>query len=243
MKQLSLFELGCSSRKIRTIRMMAIIGAALAPAIALLSFFYLRDKYEAEPLHMVIKTFIFGVLLVFPVMVIQYGLSEEFNFSPLGEIFFLSGFLEEFFKWFVLFYTIYKHVEFDQPYDGIVYATAVSLGFATLENFFYLYTYGLKEAFMRALLPVSSHALFGVMMGYYLGKSKFDPILLYQRFYFVYSLFLPAFLHGLYDWIILASDQYFLWFIIPFMLIFWVVSMNKIAKALAKSKMSSLGRK
>lgn len=35
--------------------MISTLGAALAPGIAILSYFYLKDKYETEPLHMVVK--------------------------------------------------------------------------------------------------------------------------------------------------------------------------------------------
>ncbi len=50
--------------------------------------------------------------------------------------FLISAGLEEFLKWFVLYFVIYKHTSFDEPYDGIVYAVAVSIGFATVENIF-----------------------------------------------------------------------------------------------------------
>jgi len=113
------------------------IGAAIAPGIAILSYFYLRDSLEPEPISMVIRSFIFGMLLVIPIMVLQYIMQNEWNWrggivADVAQ----SAVVEEFFKWMVIFFTAYKHVEFDEPYDGIVYAVAVSLGFATLENLF-----------------------------------------------------------------------------------------------------------
>lgn len=88
----------------------------------------------------------------------------------------MTSTLEEFFKWLIIIVALYKHVEFDDPYDGILYGASVSLGFATVENILYLLNYGMGEAFLRALLPVSSHALFGVVMGYYIGRAKFTSI-------------------------------------------------------------------
>jgi len=219
--------------------MIATIGASVAPGIALLSYFYLKDKFEPEPLHMVARTFIFGVLLVFPVMVLQFGLQEEITFGILGKSFLIAGFIEEFFKWFIIYVTVFKHVEFNEAYDGIVYAVAVSLGFATLENFIYLYSYGLNEAFMRALLPVSGHALFGVFMGYYLGKGKFEPELRKQRLYMLLSLFLPIFFHGVYDFILYSISTYYLWIIIPFMIILWIASLRRVSKVNEQSKIPS----
>jgi protease PrsW len=219
--------------------MLAIIGAAIAPGIALLSFFYLKDRYEIEPLHLVIKTFIFGLLLVFPIMVLQFGIQEELHPGRIGNAFFVSGWIEEFFKWFVIYYTVYKHVEFDEPYDGIVYSVAVSLGFATLENFFYLYSYGIQEAFIRALLPVSSHALFGVTMGYYLGKGKFHPQTHWQRLFLLCSLFVPAILHGGYDYLLSFKNENYLITIVPFMAILWIVSLRRIGAVQSRSKSTS----
>ena len=117
--------------------MIAMIGAAIAPGIAIMSYFYLRDSLEPKPISMVIRSFIFGMLLVIPIMVLQYIMQTEWNWrnGVVADII-QSAVVEEFFKWMVIFFTAYKHVEFDEPYDGIVYAVAVSLGFATLENLF-----------------------------------------------------------------------------------------------------------
>ncbi|MED2011323.1 MULTISPECIES: glutamic-type intramembrane protease PrsW [Brevibacillus] len=211
--------------------MLAVIGAAIAPGIAILSYFYLRDNLEPEPISMVIRTFIFGVLLVFPVIVLQHIMQTEWNWrSELFASIFQSAVVEEFFKWMVLYFTVYKHVEFDEPYDGIVYAVAVSLGFATLENFIYLIINGVDIAFWRAFLPVSSHALFGVWMGYYLGKAKFSgKANLELRRLFV-SLALPIILHALYNSIFLTTEHW-IWIIVPFMLLLWWQGLKKVQRA------------
>ncbi|MFT9847536.1 glutamic-type intramembrane protease PrsW [Aneurinibacillus sp. REN35] len=222
--------------------MLSTLGAALAPGIAILSYFYLKDKYETEPLHMVVKSFIIGILLVFPIMVIQFGFQEELELGVFAQSYFLAGFLEEFFKWFIIYYTAYKHVEFDEPYDGIVYSVAVSLGFATLENFFYLLSHGVSTAFYRALLPVSGHGLFGVLMGYYLGKAKFIAEPRKQRVYLLFSLAIPVLLHGTYDFILMAGGAVWPWLMIPFMLLLWTVAIGRSRAALNKSIAAAFGR-
>lgn len=207
--------------------MLAVISAAVAPAIALLSFFYLKDKYETEPLSLVVKVYIFGVLLVFPIMVIQFGINEEMNVPSFVEAFFVSGTLEEFFKWFLVFYGAYLHEEFNEPYDGIVYATALSLGFASLENIFYLYTFGIEEALVRALLPVSGHALFGVIMGFYLGKGKFSTGRR-KKIYLALSLLLPVVLHGTFNFLLVSSTKYIFFYMFPFMIFLWWFALRKV---------------
>ncbi|MEW9500231.1 glutamic-type intramembrane protease PrsW [Jeotgalibacillus marinus] len=210
--------------------MLAIISAAIAPGLALLSYFYLRDQYDTEPIRSVLRAFILGLAITFPIMFVQYVLETEQIFST---IFFRSlisfGLLEEFFKWFILYFFIFHLIEFDDPYDGIVYGAAVSLGFATFENVLFLAVNGLESAFGRALLPVSSHALFGVIMGFYVGKAKFSLSTKRKRL-LVLSLFIPVGLHGLYDFILMSS-RHWVYYIIPFMLFLWWLGLWKVKKA------------
>jgi protease PrsW len=209
--------------------MIAILSAGVAPGLALLSYFYLKDEYDSEPISFVLKTFIFGALLVFPLMFIQHVFEVEMVFqSRWLNAFISASLLEEFFKWFILFYTVYKHLSFDEPYDGIVYGAAVSLGFATVENIFYLFANGFEHAIGRALLPVSSHALFGVIMGFYFGKSKFS--LNKNKTWIVLSLLIPFVLHGTYDYILLSQTNW-IQNIVPFMIFLWWLGLKKVKKA------------
>lgn len=210
--------------------MLEVIFAGIAPSLALLSYFYLKDEYDSEPISLVLKTFILGASLVLPIMFIQYALTEERVWiSPFLKSFLSAGLLEEFFKWFILFFLIYKHVEFDEHYDGIVYGVAVSLGFAALENIFYLIANGVQVALGRALLPVSSNALFGIIMGFYLGKAKFSSRNKKLR-WLLYSLLIPILLHGLYDYILVKFDNW-IYIIIPFMTVLWWLGLRKIKNA------------
>ncbi|WP_409301419.1 glutamic-type intramembrane protease PrsW [Peribacillus sp. SCS-155] len=209
--------------------MLVILSAGIAPGLALLSYFYLKDYYQTEPVSVVIKAFLFGVFLVFPIMFLQYVLETEHILQGEWENAFLwASFLEEFFKWFFLFFAIYPHIAFDEPYDGIVYGAAVSLGFATMENILYLVANGVEHAISRAILPVSSHALFGVIMGYYLGKGKFTT---QNKNKFVFlSLFVPFLLHGVYDYILL-TQEFWLYWIMPFMVFLWWLGLKKVKSA------------
>lgn len=210
--------------------MFAILSAAVAPGVALLSYFYLRDKYEAEPIGLVIRIFAYGAFLVLPIMLIEFALQRQALFSHSWEkSFLLAGFLEEFVKWAVLYFVVFRHAEFTERYDGIVYGVSLSLGFATVENIFYLFAFGIHQAFFRAVLPVSSHALFGVIMGYYLGKAKFSSGEK-RRKALVLSLTTVVLLHGVYDYI-LSVSQHWVYLIIPFMVYLWFSSLRKVKLA------------
>lgn len=210
--------------------MLILLSAAIAPGLALLSYFYLRNQMATEPRKTLFQSFIYGALITFPIMFIQHVLQAEGAFSNtfIANVLFSSG-MEEFFKWLVIFAVIFKHIEFDDPYDGILYGASVSLGFATVENVLYLLSFGINTAFIRAILPVSSHALFGVVMGFYYGKSKFarnDK----EIEYLLLSLFAPFLLHLIYN-SILTFEGYWVYLIAPFMLFLWWFALRKVKLA------------
>ena len=207
--------------------MFILLTAAIAPGLALLSYFYLRNQMSTEPRRTLLHSFIYGALITFPILFIQFVLQEEGTFSSqfVTNVIFTST-IEEFFKWLVIFIAILRHVEFDDPYDGILYGAAVSLGFATVENVIYLLAFGVDTAFMRALLPVSSHALFGVVMGFYFGKSKFSGKE-HQMEYLVLALAAPIVLHFIYNTILTLEGSY-VYLMLPFMLFLWWFALRKV---------------
>ncbi|QKY69222.1 glutamic-type intramembrane protease PrsW [Lentibacillus sp. CBA3610] len=209
--------------------MLAFFSAGIAPAFALMAFFYLKDRFT-EPLALMGKTFLFGALLVFPIMFIQYGFTaENITDSSFVQSFLLSGLIEEFFKWFIFMYVIFHHTDFDAHYDGIVYAVSISLGFAAVENILYLFTNGIEYAVTRALFPVSSHALFGVMMGYHFGKAKMSHRHRYWNI--LLALLIPVLLHGTYNYILQTVTSNWLILLVPFMIGLWFVALRRMKTA------------
>lgn len=210
---------------------LSLLTAAIAPGVALLAYFYLKDRYESEPIATVAKMFALGFLTVFPTMVIQRGFVLWLGDHPLLYAFGLSAGIEEFIKWFLVFYLVYRNTLITAPYDGIVYATSVSLGFATMENvmFSLLFQPSFSDLLYRALLPVSGHALFAVLMGYYFGKAKFHPA--HARRYLVLSYVQPVLWHGAFDFILLKMSTYWLVAIVPFMLVLWMRGLRKVSRA------------
>ena len=70
------------------------------------------------------------------------------------------GPVEEFSKFAVVRLKAYRSLYFDEPMDGLVYAAAASLGFASLENVLYVVDFGPEVMIVRA--PVSTVAHLGV---------------------------------------------------------------------------------
>ncbi|MCI4671418.1 MAG: PrsW family glutamic-type intramembrane protease [Bacteroidia bacterium] len=192
-------------------------AVALAPVIFIMTYIYLRDEYEREPLKYLIVTFVLGVLAAIPVIYIGRFLQTTFNIDKDGGFeqliiysFFVVAFTEEWMKYLVLRWYNYPHKEFDEPYDGIMYGSAVALGFAAIENLLYVFTSegnGLEIGLFRMFTAVPAHATFGVIMGYFVGKAKFLP----KRHPFwerMKGLFAAILFHGLYDYFLFLGNTY-----------------------------------
>lgn len=203
--------------------MTTLIIASIAPTLALLIYFYLKDQYNPEPISMILKSFFLGMICVIPISFFQFVIKLELMpVSFLNQTLFFTSIPEETLKWLLFYVLIYSNKEFDEPIDGIVYAVTISLGFATIENILYLFTYGVKFAFMRALFPVSSHCIFGIIMGYFYGKAKFTTK--FKKHFLLLSLLIPIFLHTNFDFLIITKAKW-IYYLTPFMLIMWIISM------------------
>lgn len=208
--------------------MITIISGAFAPGLALLSFIYLKDKYELEPFKIILKMFILGSIIVFPAYVLERTLQEGISQLTWYSNLFNIAVIEEFLKWFVLYFFIYKHIEFDEPYDGVVYSVSVAIGFATIENLGFLIFQSNEPTIilLRALLPVSSHAVFAIIMGYFMGRAKFSKVK--EKQFLVISLFIPIVSHNIYNFILSQRFTKWTYLMLPFLITLWVYGLRKI---------------
>lgn len=215
-----------------------LIILALLPTVILLIFFYLKDKYEKEPVKTLGKVFLIGVLIVVPVLIIELLLIKiKPAGSKIWDVFYMAvivaGFTEEIIKYIALRFYIWKNTDFNEMYDGIIYGVFLSLGFATVENVLYVIEGGMSAALMRIVTAVPAHALFGTVMGYYLGKAKFLPYSKGKRL--IYAWFVPVILHGIYDFIILAGYSFLTLLLFPFMIYLWKRGLKHTAELILQS--------
>jgi protease PrsW len=117
---------------------------ALGPGIFWLWYLYKRETLEAEPVRLIVKMFFFGVLAAvlaaFLEGIVRALASSHLSLAVLKflSLVIAAPIIEETAKFLVVWLMIYKSVEFNKPLDGIMYAVAVALGFATIENLQYV---------------------------------------------------------------------------------------------------------
>ena len=188
---------------------LILFGIAILPVIILMIFIYRQDKYQKEPIKSLAKAFIGGIISIPIDIIIVTGIDAALNGTAISNTVFFSAFLEagipeEFSKFLIFMLLIWRDKNFDEYFDGIVYATFIGLGFACVENIQYVFSYGFQTGVVRALLSVPGHFLFGVVMGYFLSLAKFHPEK--RGTYMISGLLLAMFAHGLFDWLLMVAS-------------------------------------
>ena len=208
---------------------MALLLATILPSILIILFFVYSDKFK-EPRGEIIKVFIYGILITIPAYFLNTYISDFFYNNTRVSEGLISSFLtaapvEEGLKLSVLYYFVYKLKDFNEPIDGIVYGVTVSLGFATLENLYYVYlladyfeTTSMALAVIRSFSAVPAHAVFGVFMGYFFMKYAF--IKKGDNLFFAFVV--PFVLHGCYN--LFTTSNFFV--SLGLILISWIIALR-----------------
>lgn len=200
------------------------------------------DRHDREPLRLLGKVFLFGMLASIPILVIE-TLLLRFNIFTgfmgiLFQSFIVAGLTEEYMKRRVVMKIAYKHPAFNEKMDGIIYCAFAALGFAAVENIMYLISYFQETpsvALYRAIFSVPGHMLFAITMGYYLALSKYANSPEMNRKYYQSSLLYPVLLHGTFNTILSLNLPILLVFV-PFIVFLWIYNMKKLNKFYKESK-------
>ncbi|MCH8312866.1 MAG: PrsW family intramembrane metalloprotease [Nitrospinae bacterium] len=182
---------------------------AAGPGIALAVYIYYSDKWEPKSKVMVVKAFLLGGLACFPAAYaetvfqkvlglegILNGNSSDMWWQKVFYAFIGVALVEELCKFIFLKGFIYDDREFSEPFDGIVFGGILGCGFATVENFFYVFRLGQETGMLRLFTAVPSHVFLGIILGYFMGRAKFsfEPEKELWK-----GLVLVVILHGIYD--------------------------------------------
>jgi len=211
-----------------------IILVALAPCLLWLWIIYKKDKYAPEPLRLIVITFLAGAAMVIPAAIIEYlllpsGFKE--SLSPgvmVYQAFLVVGITEETVKLLAVRLAVYRSPHFNEPADGMVYSAAAALGFAALENVFYLINYGWATILLRGLTSNLAHVLFACLWGY--------PLVLYRlgrlkKVGWVWAGWLASVAaHGLFDFLLMSRSG-LAWLAFPFFILMVVIFILMYRKA------------
>jgi RsiW-degrading membrane proteinase PrsW (M82 family) len=217
---------------------MDLIVLSLAPVFIIAGYVYFRDKYEREPIRLLLLALLFGAITVIPIMILESFLSsftQQFEglAAAAWQAFAVAAFSEELFKYIALYFLIWKSREFNDKLDGIVYAVFISLGFAAVENILFVTGNGHFTGIMRAITAVPAHAVFGITMGFYFGMAKFyekQRVQLKTK-----ALLYPIILHGIYDFILFTRIGWLALVFVVFLVFLYISGLKRIKELSSQS--------
>ncbi|HXB09871.1 MAG TPA: PrsW family glutamic-type intramembrane protease [Puia sp.] len=191
---------------------MFLFALAIAPGIAVCLFIYSLNKYGRGSMRYLVISFILGMLATVPALFAQLIFedvrTEPSQHSIAAYIFYafvVVALSEEGSKFFVLRLYAYPQQFFREPFDGVIYAVMIGMGFATVENIEYVHKFGLATGVSRFFLAIPAHAAFAVLMGYPVGRAKFArrrSVLLLLKGLLVAVLF-----HGSFDFFLFIQQK------------------------------------
>lgn len=189
--------------------------SAVVPGLILMWYLHSRPQYP-QPRTILWATLGFGILATIPVIILAFPFSivlsivGDMTRSRFVVLFFQAligaALIQESFKLFVLSAYSCQRKRLAEPYDGVIYGIAASLGFATLENIAYVVEGDAFGALLRAVTSVPMHAALGAIMGYYVAQGVFDTERSRRNMWLAWLI--PILLHGLYDFPLLLGSLF-----------------------------------
>ena len=223
--------------------------ASLIPVLIILAVINNMSEVKKQPLWVLGLLFVGGILSWILVRYISKFLGNDIYKSQIeisenlgNKGFFLVSFgiiavIEEISKYIVITIMCFKNKYFKNPYDAIMYAVCISLGFAFVENIMYINNFGISVSVSRAIFSIPAHASFGIIMGYYLGISKLckdNKNKSYSALTRYCAFFIPFIFHGFYDYLLNFNTEsiymvFLMYVIIMYVfVIFLLFRLNKI---------------
>jgi len=195
--------------------MLYIYGSVLVSALIWLWVIYRYDRFEPEPIRVLLFLFFAGGLSsslpssLFNALFAEMtgfmdafikGKTDTLGIEELVVFSLFVGINEEFFKASVTGLLVRKLKAFNEPIDALVYSMTVALGFAAYENIQYTLMGGLDTLLLRSLTSVPIHIGLAVIWGMGIARSKFIWGNVRFKVFFPYIV-LSAVIHGIYDFL------------------------------------------
>ncbi|MEJ2128578.1 MAG: PrsW family intramembrane metalloprotease [Woeseiaceae bacterium] len=181
-------------------------------------YHYHKDRHLPEPVGLLALTFLLGILAVYLSSLMYAGLdlaglrfdagylAETNSLALLAYSMLAIGPIEELAKMLPFLVVVLRFRDFDEPMDGIIYASFIGLGYAALENWQYRDYLTMTEALARGFASPVIHMLFASIWGHWIaqahlaGRSLLLPTLV--------SFVVAALLHGIYDFLVILNPRY-----------------------------------
>jgi RsiW-degrading membrane proteinase PrsW (M82 family) len=187
-------------------------GAAAAPATATLIYFGTHRAWR-HLRELIWISFGLGFSVAIPIAGIASLYApriegiEGIRLQAAAVAFLEASIPEELGKLLVVTCIVLRHEDLRRPADAIVLTVLVGLGFATIENLYYVFSSEnwTETAMLRAVTAVPMHGTVGIVMGYFAARWLLAPRI--APFILAAMFLAPTALHGFYDYPVFAIQQ------------------------------------
>ena len=226
------------------------IMPVLVPILFWAWYHYYKDRHLPEPIGHLVLAFILGIVAaaVSKALYISLGwislrhdaleLANTNTLALFAYSMLAIGPIEEFAKMLPFIFVVLRFSEFDEPIDGIIYASFIALGYAAVENVLYLEYLTPTEAAARGFAGPVIHMLFASIWGFTIGCAHLRGESLLGGI--VRGFLLAAGLHGLYDFIVMQSAFNALPIAAAFIIAIWIWRLG-LMRVLQRSALDSKG--
>lgn len=204
----------------------------IIPAVFWAGYHVHKDRHLPEPAgHLVIALLLGaaaaalakGLYVSLDVVGLRFDAFELAATNPaglFGYALLAIGPIEELSKLLPFLVVVLRFREFDEPIDGIIYASFIGLGFAAAENLYYLQFLTPLEAAARGFASPVVHILFASIWGYQVGKARMRGTSVVRAA--LLGFIASAGLHGIYDFVVLLNPVHALPVAAGLILVLWV---------------------
>lgn len=185
----------------------------VVPILFWAAYHYYKDRHLPEPAGNLVMCFLFGMAAAplskglylaldpFGLRLDAVALAETDGLALFAYAMLAIGPIEEAAKMLPFLLIVIRFKAFDEPLDGIIYASFIGLGYAAVENYHYLEFLSRAEAIARGFAGPVIHILFASIWAHWITRARLArrPIAAPAALGFL----LAAGLHGFYDYLVL----------------------------------------
>ena len=226
------------------------IAYGLLPVIFWLWFWLKEDSVHPEPRGLILLAFFGGMISTMAVLPLERYVNEIMGMSleryininqinltvTLTILFWVI--IEEVVKFATAYFFVLNKKDYDEPIDAIIYLVTVALGFAAIENIFFLIQPLISGNIIgvittgnyRFMGPTILHVVSSGIIGFFLALSFYQTKLV-KFLYAGWGLILAIALHTSFNlFIIQGKNTYFIFSIVWVCVIFFIIFIEKIKK-------------
>lgn len=212
-------------------KLIALLPIAV-PVVFWAGYHYHKDRALPEPVPLLVLTFVLGMLSAGISALLYQGLGViglRFDAGYLADTdatallayaLFAIGPIEELAKLLPFVLVVLRFPKFDEPMDGIIYASFIGLGYAAVENWQYLEYLTMTEAIARGFASPVIHMLFASIWGHWIARAHLAGSHVIRVT--VLSALAASLLHGLYDFVVILNPRYALPVAAALIIAIWV---------------------